>query len=73
MAYITASDPPPNPADLKSRVDRVKEQLRGIYQRPASGRTTPLGRRVEKPGPGKQSGPSGQREDSVGDRKHANK
>lgn len=73
MSYITASVPPPNPAEDKSRVDRVKEQLRNIYQRPASGRTTPLGRRVEKPGPGKQAGPSGQRDDGEGDGKHANK
>lgn len=72
--YITASDPPPpNLSEEKSQVQRLKEQLRGYYQRPASGRTTALGRRVEKPGNGKQGGPSGQRDEAQTDSKHANK
>ena len=72
MSYITVSEPPPTPAEEKRRTDRLKNPP-GTYQRPASGRTTALGRRVEKPGPGKQAGPSGQREDTQGDGKHANK
>jgi len=70
----TASPPPPsNVTDDKSTLDRVKDKLRGIYQRPASGRTTALGRKVEKPGSGKQGGPSGQRDLGQVDGKHANK
>jgi hypothetical protein len=57
----------------KSRLDKVKDTLRTFVQRPASGRTTLLGRRVEKPGSGKPGGPSGQREIGQLDGKHANK
>lgn len=42
-------------------------------QRPSTGRTSVLGRRVEKPADVKPAGPSGQRDISQHDRLHANK
>jgi hypothetical protein len=54
--------------------EREKDALRTtLYQRPSSGRTTPLGRRVEKPGSGNPAGPSGQRDRAKHDGKHTNK
>jgi hypothetical protein len=47
--------------------------LRGFLQRPSSGRTSTLGRKVEKPGSGAPAGPSGQTEGVRHNRKHANK
>lgn len=61
------------PQDEKSRLEKTKEELRSVFQRPSTGRTTKLGRRVEKPGTGRQSGPSGQTDGVQHDRKHANK
>jgi hypothetical protein len=60
--------------DEKKRLEQAKDELRSLYHpRPASGRTTAMGRRVEKPGESKPGGPSGQKDGSKGDRKHANK
>jgi hypothetical protein len=74
MTRIAASAPTPNINDEdKSTLDRVRDKLRNLYARPASGRTTALGRKVEKPGTGKQGGPSGQRDLGQVDGKHANK
>ena len=56
----------------KKRPD-PKEELFDPSKPPSSGRTTALGRRVEKPGRGRQSGPSGQRDGTQHDRQHANK
>jgi hypothetical protein len=50
-----------------------KDEVRKLLQRPSSGRTTKLGRRVEKPGTGRQSGPSGQTDSAQHDRRHTNK
>lgn len=69
---VAAATPPPVNED-KSTLDKVKDKLRSLYARPASGRTTALGRKVEKPGTGKQGGPSGQRDLGQVDGKHANK
>ena len=56
----------------KNKLEKAKEELKALYQRPTTGKTTALGRKVEKPGHGKQGGPSGQT-DGTRDRKHANK
>ncbi|HWP11002.1 MAG TPA: hypothetical protein VNN06_04220 [Ramlibacter sp.] len=52
---------------------RLTDALRTLYQRPSSGRTTALGRRVEKPGDASPAGPSGQRDTAKHDGKHTNK
>jgi Zn-dependent oligopeptidase len=61
------------PEEEKKRLEKAKEALRALYERPASGRTTTLGRRVEKPGSGSPAGPSGQRDGAKHDGKHTNK
>jgi hypothetical protein len=63
----------PEKEDDPSRLQKAKDGLRQLLQRPSSGRTTGLGRRVEKPGTGRQSGPSGQTDSVQHDKKHANK
>ena len=57
----------------RTRLEKAKEELRTLFHRPSTGRTTALGRRVEKPGTGRQSGPSGQTDGVQHDKKHANK
>jgi hypothetical protein len=59
--------------DEKVRVDKKEEVPTTLLQRPSSGRTTKLGRKVEKPGTGRQSGPSGQTDSVQHDRRHTNK
>ena len=59
--------------DDKISLQKAKDKLRGFFQRPSSGRTSTLGRRVEKPGSGGAAGPSGQTEGVQHDRKHTNK
>ena len=59
--------------DDKNRLEKAKDALRALYHRPSSGRTTALGRRVEKPGESKAGGPSGQRDGAKHDGKHTNK
>lgn len=61
------------PEEEKNRLEKAKDALRALYERPASGRTTALGRRVEKPGSGSPAGPSGQRDGAKHDGKHTNK
>jgi len=61
------------PEKEKTRLEKTKDVLRSLYQRPSSGRTTALGRRVEKPGEGKGGGPSGQKDGAKHDGKHTNK
>ena len=65
-----AAGPLPQP---RTKASSVQDELRSRYNRPATGRTTALGRKVEKPGIGKQAGPSGQKDKGPQDRKHANK
>jgi hypothetical protein len=62
-----------SPPDEKSKLQKVKDELRQFFQRPSSGRTTALGRKVEKPGSGRPGGPSGQTDGADHDCKHANK
>lgn len=61
------------PEDEKKRLEKAKDALRTLYHRPSSGRTTALGRKVEKPGSGSPAGPSGQKDDAKHDAKHTNK
>lgn len=58
--------------DLAEDEERVDPQ-RFDPQRPSTGRTSALGRRVEKPADVRPAGPSGQRDISQHDRLHANK
>jgi hypothetical protein len=55
----------------QTKLDQEKAKLQAA--RPASGRTSALGRKVEKPGTGNPGGPSGQTDEAKHDRKHANK
>ena len=59
--------------DDKITLQKAKDQLRGFLQRPSSGRTSTLGRKVEKPGSGAPAGPSGQTEGVQHNGKHTNK
>ena len=52
---------------------KLNDALHTLYQRPSSGRTTRLGRKVEKPGDASPAGPSGQRDMAKHDGKHTNK
>ena len=61
------------PEKEKDRLEKAKDVLRNLCQRPSSGRTTALGRRVEKPGSGSPAGPSGQKDRAKHDGKHTNK
>ncbi|MES2785395.1 MAG: hypothetical protein V4684_08025 [Pseudomonadota bacterium] len=57
MPHPTAASTPPH----DNRHSEVPtEDLRASTQRPTTGRTSVTGRRVEKPGTGRSSGPSGQ-------------
>ncbi len=49
------------------------EEPKGLISRPSSGRTTALGRKVERPGSCPPAGPSGQRDQRKQDQKHTNK
>jgi hypothetical protein len=61
------------PDKEKDKLEKAKEELRQLYQKPTTGRTTALGRKVEKPGDTQPGGPSGQKEQSQHNRKHTNK
>jgi len=63
---------PGSPQDEKSRLEQAKDKLGGFFQRPSSGRTSALGRKVEKPGPTTTGGPSGQTDSAQHDRRHTN-
>jgi hypothetical protein len=64
---------PTSPPHDTKHVTKTKEQPKDLTPRPSSGRTTLLGRRVEKPGHLKQGGPSGQTDSCKGDSQHTNK
>jgi hypothetical protein len=53
--------------------DRTEHQMPAPTHRPASGRTTAQGRKVEKPGDACPPGPSGQPDHTQHERKHTNK
>jgi hypothetical protein len=71
-AYMNRASAQLQPEE-KAKLEKAKEELRQLYHKPDSGKTTPLGRKVEKPGSDKQGGPSGQKDQGQHDRKHANK
>jgi hypothetical protein len=56
-----------------TRVDKLPPDFQGFFQRPTTGRTTRMGRRVEKPGDAAAAGPSGQHDTTHHDRQHTNK
>lgn len=56
----------------KSPID-PKDEPAPLDQAPSTGRTTALGRRVEKPADDSVAGPSGQKDKVHHDRKHTNK
>ncbi len=56
-----------------NKLQQLKDEVQAIFQRPSNGRTTRLGRRVEKPGDCTAAGPSGQHESTKHDCKHTNK
>lgn len=66
------SNPPIDPMVGKTQFHKVKDETLTIAQRPTTGRTTPLGRKVEKPSDTHTDGPSGQRDTTRHDKKHAN-
>ncbi len=61
------------PKEEKKRLEKAKDELRDLYPRPASGRSTAQGRKVEKPANNEPPGPSGQKKGAKHDGKHTNK
>lgn len=59
------------PGDKQSA--KKMEEDREAYKSPTTGRNSKLGRKVEKPQDPKAGGPSGQKDKSRHDKKHANK
>lgn len=57
----------------KKLTEKSRDKLRSLYGRPSTGRTTSLGRKVEKPAPEKQGGPSGQTDQAQHNIEHTNK
>ena len=70
--YINRAGAQLQPGD-KSRLEKAKEELKHLYHRPDSGKSTKLGRKVEKPAEPKAGGPSGQTDRGRHDIKHTNK
>ncbi len=57
----------------KKKLDHYTQEMLDLNRNPSSGRTTALGRKVEKPADVKPAGPSGQKDRAQHNRKHANK
>jgi hypothetical protein len=70
--YINRAGAQLQPGD-KSRLEKAKDELKHLYHRPDSGKSTKLGRKVEKPMDPKAGGPSGQKDRGRHDIKHTNK
>lgn len=66
--HSVATDTP-----LPPHKERTEHELPAPTHRPASGRTSALGRRVEKPRDASPAGPSGQPGQTQHERKHTNK
>jgi len=60
------------PKDV-TNLQKIKEEVQNFFQRPSNGRSTRMGRRVEKPGDAHAAGPSGQHEATKHDSQHTNK
>jgi hypothetical protein len=58
---------------LPPHKERTEHELPAPTHRPASGRATPMGRKVEKPRDASPPGPSGQLDHTQHERKHTNK
>jgi hypothetical protein len=71
-AYAQAWAQTTPPKDV-THFDKLKQDFQGFFQRPTTGRTTRLGRKVEKPGDTTAAGPSGQHDSTHHDRQHTNK
>ncbi|MES1264700.1 MAG: hypothetical protein ABUU24_03495 [Variovorax sp.] len=67
------SNPPTEEPAKKTSLQKVKDEVLTIFQRPTTGRTTPMGRKVEKPSDTHTDGPSGQRDTTRHDKQHANR
>ena len=61
------------PEDERAKLEKTKDELRVLYNKPTTGKTTRLGRKVEKPADPKAGGPSGQHDAGKHDRGHTNK
>lgn len=61
------------PDDEREKLEKSKDELRQLYGKPTTGKTTKLGRKVEKPAEPKGGGPSGQHDAAKHDRGHTNK
>lgn len=61
------------PEDERAKLEHTKEELRQLYHKPDSGKSTKLGRKVEKPQDPKAGGPSGQHETTKHNKRHTNK
>lgn len=63
------------PGETRQTQQLRRQELNELFKNrsPSTGRTTALGRRVEKPADVKPAGPSGQRDKAQHDRKHTNK
>ncbi len=70
--YVNRAGAQLQPED-RNKLERAKDELRLLFHRPSTGRTTMQGRRVEKPGNSRPGGPSGQKDGVDHHRKHTNK
>jgi hypothetical protein len=61
------------PEDERVKLEKSKDELRELYNKPTTGKTTKLGRKVEKPMDPKAGGPSGQHDEARHNKRHANK
>lgn len=61
------------PEDERAKLEKSKDELRQLYGKPTTGKTTRLGRKVEKPAEPKGGGPSGQHDAAKHDKRHTNK
>lgn len=62
----------PTPSHLKNRLGLVNDDVSTILRGPATGRTSKMGRKAEKPCDSAVAGPSGQHEATKHDRRHTN-
>jgi hypothetical protein len=61
------------PEDERAKLEKSKDELRVLYNKPTTGKTTKLGRKVEKPAEPKGGGPSGQHDLAIHNKGHTNK
>lgn len=61
------------PKDERTKLEKSKDELRVLFNKPTTGKTTKLGRKVEKPAEPRVGGPSGQHDSAIHDKRHTNK